>query len=506
MLSDPPREASVAAGPESERRARFQLILALAIIGFAKMMILATAGPLLHPDSQSYIAYADAILDHGRAFAAVDWGAEAAPPMIFRPLGYPLVLAAAKLISPGRFEVVVVIVQAAANGVAIWLMFAVASRLLRSSAAAMLAVVLYAGSTSLLWDNSILSDSLFASLWNIVVFALLGQLLECWRLQLDHCFGLGLLWGLALWLRDTGIYFTVLPIILFVAIAAGEWRRSNMALRQLLAFLLASATMTGGAIALNYHRTGEAFFSITGLENWLRPAFDMARAGYAQPFDGDDIVSTAVRETMTDYGFGSQLKLIDHLHQRCACTPTRMQSLVFAKYRSTIQRYPSAYARVVVGNFNYLPLGELVADPVATFNQFIELGTLTPQWRIPGLSTRNLVALKGHSSATPLLLMGLSALAEVASAIVFSVYLLGTPYFLARSLCRERAITGEWIAVAFLWCSFVGVSLAFSLVHYEARHALPLLPAAAVGTVFIGQRLFLARAKSQARAKPQARD
>ena len=37
-------------------------------------------------------------------------------------------------------------------------------------------------------------------------------------------------------------------------------------------------------VMLNRYRTGEAFFSITGLENWLRPVFDIARYGYAQPY------------------------------------------------------------------------------------------------------------------------------------------------------------------------------------------------------------------------------
>jgi hypothetical protein len=57
-----------------------------------------------------------------------------------------------------------------------------------------------------------------------------------------------------------------------------------------------------------------------------------------------------------------------------------------------------------------------------------------------------------------------------------------------------RGIGAEELAIGYLWLSFVGVSLAFSLVHYEARHALPLFPAAAIGIVYIG-RWLLARSR-----------
>jgi hypothetical protein len=488
MLVALSEEAGAAAGSTAAAPSYRLLFLGLAIIAVAKLVILVANGPSLLPDSDVYIVYADAILDHARGFAPVEWGAEAVPIFIFRPAGYPLVLAGAKLISPASYAVVVVIVQGVVNCIAIGLMFVVATRLLRSSRAALLAVLLYAASSSALWDNAILSDSLYASLWNIVVFALLGHLLGCWRLSLGQTLGLGILWGFSLWLRDVGIYFTLLPVLLFLLIAVRERDRRLAAFARPFLFLAVVTGMAGSAVLLNYHRTGEPFFSITGLGNWLRPVFDMAQDGYAQPFADDELVSSTVHETMTDYTFASQLAFLDELNKRCRCTPTQMQSLVFAEYLSAVEHHPVAYARVVARNFNYFALGELVADPVATIDQFFELGTSKPEWRIPGLSLRNLAALRRHFSLTMLLLMLLSAVAEIVSAIVFTAYLFGTPYFLVRAIHRQQALTGEWVAVAFLWFSFVGVSLAFALVHYEARHALPLFPAAAIGIVYVALR------------------
>jgi hypothetical protein len=462
------------------------LLVALTIIAAVKCVILASNGPSLLPDSGGYTAYARAILDHGRAFAPVDWGAEAVPLFIFRPPGYPLFLAVAMLISPGAYAIVAVILQSLINGVAIYLMFAVSTRLLRSSWAAMVAVLVYAGSTSLLWDNAILSDSLYGSLWNIVIFALVGELVGCWLLGARRCLGLGLLWGGAVWVRDVGIYFTALPLVLFGLAAAHNRLQWRGVLARFFAFTLVVAAMAVAIVLLNLHRSGEAVFSITGVENWLRPAFDMATAGTAQPFADDSLISQTVRQTMTDYGFESQLKFIDVLHQRCRCTPTQMQSQFRAKYLSVIEQHPLAFARIVLRNFNYFALGELIADPVATIDQYFELGAPNLGWRVPGFSMRNIAELRRSFSPTMLLLMILSMIGEIVSAIAFSAYLLGTPYVLFRASQRPSPrVSREWSAIAFLWFSFVVVSLAFSLVHFEARHALPILPAAAIGLVYV---------------------
>ena len=48
----------------------------------------------------------------------------------------------------------------------------------------------------------------------------------------------------------------------------------------------------------------------------------------------------------------------------------------------------------------------------------------------------------------------------------------------------KHEVTVELAGAAALWFSFVGVSLAFSLIHYEGRHVLPLLPTGILGVVY----------------------
>ena len=181
------------------------------------------------------------------------------------------------------------------------------------------------------------------------------------------------------------------------------------------------------------------------------------------------------------------------MHKRCGCTPTQLQSLVFAKYLSTVLHHPLAYIQIIWRNFHYLGLAALLADPVATVNQFVAYATPVEHKIAPGLSIRNLVDLQQQFSVVRLLLMILNALSTAAATVLFTLFLFGIPYLTARARCRREPIPPALAIVGFFWFSFVSVSVVFSLVHYEARHALPILPAGCIGIAYVFSRLVSSR-------------
>ena len=101
-------------------------------------------------------------------------GGPAAPILVFRLAGYPLVLAAAKLISPQYYGQITALFQILLNILAMVIMVRVLAGLSFTTPPIVSAIGLYAFSDSLLFDNSLLSDSIYSSFFNIVVFALLG--------------------------------------------------------------------------------------------------------------------------------------------------------------------------------------------------------------------------------------------------------------------------------------------------------------------------------------------
>ncbi len=451
----------------------------------AKLAVLYLVGPSIWPDSGGYIAFADAVLDQGKAFRPIDWiGGPAAPLFVFRLAGYPLVLAGAKLLSAENYASITVILQIFLNIISIILVFKVVAHLGFSVGQIIAILALYVFSDSLLLDNSILSDSIYSSLFNIVVFSLIGHAIGCRRLTLLGTLGLGFLWGFSTWTRDSGIYFTYVPALLTLAGAGRNAGRFARRLSLLCAFLIVVVGMTGAYAALNKYRTGEYFFSITGVANWLHPVFAIAKYQYSRPFEGDDPVSEMLREGLPDYEYPTQLAFIQKLHTHCKCTPTELQSLLFSKFLETVVHHPVAYLQLVWRNFHYLGLAALLADPVATINQFVALGTPVQHKIIPGLSIRNLLALQQEFSLGRLLLMIVNLLSTAVAAILFSLFLFAVPYLVARAWRRHKPIPPVLAVVAFLWFTFLSVSVAFSLVHYEARHALPILPAGCIGIVY----------------------
>jgi hypothetical protein len=462
--------------------ARVALWWLIAGVAAAKLAVLAVVGPSAMLDTGLYLDFADRILSDG-FFAPVAFVSNPIPGAIFRTAGYPLILAGAKFIAPGFWAPLAVILQGALDIAAMVLIFRVAERLFRSWRWALAATLVYACSRSLLWDNALMSDSVYASLFNIVIFALLGGLLGCWRLSAGKLAGLAVLWGYSLWTRDNGLYFTFLPVVLLLA---GAVRRpfDGRRVGAPIGFAAIVAAMIAGYCLYNSHRTGEAFFSLTGVENYLRPLFDMRAYGYADPFAGDDLIDRTVRETMTEYDFPAQQRFITTLGDRCRCTPTQLQSVVVAKFVAGVAHHPLAYLRVIARNFDFFDLASDLTDPVNTFNDFMQEGTPVAARVVPGLSLRHL-AIAGQYSPAMIALMIVAGITKVFSGVLFILYVFGIPLMWLRQWRHSRTSGAELCGAGFLWFAFVSVAGAFSLIHFEARHALPVFPAAQIGIVYM---------------------
>jgi hypothetical protein len=466
----------------AKRGTRLVLPAILVSAAIGKCLLLLVVGPSFQPDSGGYVGFANSILN-GAAFRPFDFKATALPNLAFRMAGYPLIIAASKLLSTGNWADIVVLLQCAVTLLTTAIIFVVLRRTFTPLWVPVFVAVLYLCSGSLLWDNSIMSDSLYASLFTIVIFVLLGALVGSWKLG-RGAFGLGLLWGGSLLFRDSGIYFTVFPLALLCALTGREGGRA--AASHVVSFLIAVGGVVGTYVIFNWYRTGSVFFGITGVANWLRPVFDMVRYNYANPFQGQDIVSTIMRHRPAAYDFPAQLQFLNVLHQSCSCSPVRMDSIVLHKFVSTVLHHPFAYLGVVWHNFNYIGLGSLLVDPVATINQFAELGTHVGHRIIPGLSMHHIAALHAHFSMSYLVLMILATISTTISTLLFSLFVLGVPYFAYRDLAyRARrdggGITPRILVGNFAWIGFMTFSIAFSMVHYEARHALPILPLGLTG-------------------------
>ena len=114
-----------------------------------KLAVLLLIGPIIWPDTEAYVSYAEGILARSQALFVIDFDAgPAAPIFLLRLAGYPLILAAANLISPPYYGQVTVFFQIGLNLLAILLMAMVLARLSFSTFQILCVVGLYAFSDS----------------------------------------------------------------------------------------------------------------------------------------------------------------------------------------------------------------------------------------------------------------------------------------------------------------------------------------------------------------------
>ncbi|HUI17097.1 MAG TPA: hypothetical protein VL244_05485 [Alphaproteobacteria bacterium] len=465
-----------------------QVALLLGVILALKLALLFWLGPALFPDSHGYIALGDDILASRRWLDDGDWLSGPQPLAIVRPYGYPLLIALAKLAAGDRFAYLVASIQCMASVAALALVAAALPALVRSTALRYAVLVLAAVSGASLYDDVILSDSLYASLFILVAFAIVLDLTGRVRLGAGALAGLGVAWGLSIWLRDVGLYFTLFPLIGLVLASRLHAQGSRALLAALAAFLAPVLVLVAVHMLWNAHRTGHAFLSVAASVNWLWPSANIASLGLGDPFDGSDLVSQAAKSHAIKPGLAGMYQLVDLLWRDYGLDPAAIGHATFSHFVAMLGRHPFAYLASVAVNLQPERLADFLLNPLANFNDFLQLGPTAAPRVIPGV--RELRAMP-HAQALwhaallgPLLLaLGIAALAGLA------LIALGTPVIAFRR--RHREPPGRAAAVAFLWLTFMGVTGAFALLHLEMRYVLPVLPAAlvALGYCLDGVRL-----------------
>src|SRR5262249_53772423 len=141
------------------------LVGALIVLLALKLAVLAAFGPAIAPDSRDYIEYADRIL--GGTFRQVDLVNDALPLTLYRPIGYPAVIAAAKIIAPAHWAWAVILFQFVVSLVATAMVYRLARCFGLGLWLSLGAATAYATSLQFVVDQAIASDSLCASTFTI---------------------------------------------------------------------------------------------------------------------------------------------------------------------------------------------------------------------------------------------------------------------------------------------------------------------------------------------------
>jgi hypothetical protein len=468
-------------------RSTARLLLGVLALLALKLSALIWLGPTMMPDSAGYIAYADAILTG--SFKHVDLVQETVPVVLARPIGYPAIIAAAKIVAGAGWSWVVVLLQLAASIGATVMVYRLARLFALGRWAALGVAAAQATAMQFVVDQAIISDSLCASAMTIAACMSGAIILRRAPPPLRRFLGIGALIAAAFLLRDV-TWFLAIGFVPMAAAAAmtqpSSWRKCAAFALVFLPLVLAHR----GYVEWNRSRVGAGI--VTTVSQWtLLDALGNASQFDPTIFSGAAPIDAVGRRVFKSFEIGAELDAAfeanDILHREYGWSAVRIAHEVTSAYLQAWQHHPLAMVRHVLVPLTESQLHQAVR-PTETVRDLL-------LWRTGEDHdfARERAVRDGNWWMIPAVIA--HRLAETLSVGIFAAFVLITPLRLWR-----QGPTAETCAAAGLWFSYVVLAGLYAAVHLEPRYLIPVVAGSiVVGTANIA---WIAGYRGRARAKP----
>ncbi len=442
--------------------------------GFAaavKLIAIFAIGPVYYPDSGEYRDIARLILSGTQWLHDSGFNSAALPPTVFRPLGYPLILAGVTALTGDFAMPVVIALQSLLSLIALWCVLRVAVQIFGPAGLWPAFVALaWTGSVAFLFDLAILTDSLYGSLFVIVVFSAISAWLRSEPLTVAAAAALGILWGYSMWIRGVGLVFTPLVLVPFLIVA---WRHRRAGSMALIAFLVPAAALAGVYMGWNHYRTGHAFIATSGQVTFLQPLFEMGKRGEKNMLSGDGPVDRLVRAEAPNFSFEELVRVNRLLFEREGLNPRQSEAAQRAAYFTEIADHPVALLRNVLRNLGP-KLAQIALDPFYTWN---EVGQTIGGVRVLTGTGEWLERIRAEPRFSDIALFAAAYLWRTLAYVAFAGFVLLPVLLVLFPASRPMKSS----AFLYLWLLFVGLAGLYALIHLENRYLLPVIPAALIG-------------------------
>jgi hypothetical protein len=478
------------ADPRATQPPALLLAGALLLLLALKLAALAAFGPAIAPDSRDYIGYADQILSG--AFRHVDPANDALPLTLYRPIGYPAVIAAAKIIAPAHWAWAVVLFQFAVSLVATAMVYRLARRFGLGLWLSLGAAAAYATSLQFVVDQAIASDSLCASTFSIAACMLADLALRRASPAPLALLGSGLLIAASFLMRDVIVFVALglAPLAVASAIGADGWPRRAVAIALVFLPLVGSYV---AYVAWNRARVDAAVVTTVAQWSLLDP---LVRASRYDPtfFSGDNPVAQVGRRVAKNFNLDESLEANKILHREYGWNAVRIAREVTAAYSRAWVDHPWAMTRHALGYFSESQLHQAVR-PTETVRDVLLWNTGSDH----GFARENAVR-AGNWWMVPAVI--LHRLGEAISTLVFVAFLLITPWRIVR-----EGLTAPTAAAGGLWFAYLTCLGLHAAVNVHARYLLPVLAGSiVVGVANVVWLVTRYRARREARVSSGAED
>jgi hypothetical protein len=494
-------------------------IVIFAVAVAAKFILTLCVGLFVTPDSIGYERIADAIVESGapvlmepvdlrvRPRAELDkrlWH-DFAPLLAFRAIGYPLVIAATKVVFGDGWIAGVLLLQCSLSLAGCVLLYKLMRGLMFGPHMALMAAIFYGVSPVMDLDQSLLTDSLYASLITCFVLLVSIGIVQRNVLTIGKSVGMGLLLAAALLLREATQYLAV-GMIPLVAIRAGQSTTSGI--RRVSLGIAMFAPLFATIVAYNQWseiRTGERFLTTLTQVTAFYPIFVAERYRRAHRpdsnsvFDTDNPIDVIGRQLMRaddrsnpKYGhleLASNIQMCRELNLRLS-EQFGLNSLEIAKLGT--RKFVSLWLtrpRVMLG-----PVPERFLDVLTVLRpldiRFVtdtppeDVSRLVPFYRATELTERPRTedfASQAGDTAAAIIVRLMHVIGKGISACIVGAYLALSIWVLVRfgvrALTEARSRIGQ---IELLTVGFGVIVWAFLLlhaaIHVESRYIQPVAP------------------------------
>ena len=444
------------------------VLVVFAIVVAAKLGVLLAFGPATQNDTTDYVGYADAILSG--EFRHVDLANDPMPITLRRPIGYPAVIAAAKIVTGRYWAWTVVLFQFAVSLWATVMVYRLARAFHLGVWLSLGVVAAQATAMQFVVDQAVLSDSLTGSTMTIATCILGLIALRREPASLPEYLGAGTLVAAAFLMRDVIAYVAAGLVPLAAAAAFAERSR----LRQLTAGALVFLPLIATNIAYsewNRARVGAPVVTSTSQAVLIGALIEAAHFDHSI-FSGStpiDEVGRVLLKDMEAGRHGYEVDAVVDLHRDYGWDATRMSHEMKLAYLHAWRDHPRAMIFHIFHHVSETQLHQAVR-PIETVRDVLLWNTG---------SSHDFGAERAVRSGNWWMIPAVIAnwVVMTASVFVFGAFLVVTPIRLLR-----EGWTAETSVSAGFWCFYLAVGLLYAAVHLEPRYLTPVV----AGSIVVG--------------------
>lgn len=442
-----------------------------------KGLALALYGPVMTPDSAGYVAFADIILTRTDWLATENLAVQGYPETSFRIIGYPALIALAKLLSGESWPWLIVIVQMAVSLIASGYIAALAKRLTGGVWLAGFAGICHAFGQTYVLDQCILTDSLNASLLLILAAHVGCAVLDRRRPGLGESMVLGAFVLGAFLLREAGSFFQYLywPLLAYWGLCSGlSVKRTALVV---VLFALPMLLGTQAYKAWNEMRTGKAYITTAPQTGMYIPTLELARRGV--PVVAEDPLLQGM-EPFGPWASTTPLQNVSritaHLMQRHGFDALDLARHGMARFKSYWLNYPLDMAAVTLSHVREKQ-AFLAFRPVESVSQLVFWATGRDPFPKKGAGRERLW--QDGSYGGLVMVMGRSV-SRIVSAALTLAFVLGAPILFVRAMLAHRgnfrAYEPGVVLMVLFWLMYFGYTIAYAMITLELRYLMPVEP------------------------------